>query len=319
MPRGDVRDSFLDGRVRTEVRRAWANIEANEVASTELLARKLGAEAEVFQSRAEAATVRLRTYEKEIVVLQKQLNRLRRRREAWHAKQHEDAVCHASRSLSDVARIRQGTQELAAQGREESKRLEEAGLAELRAFENQQPALDGATLAMIDSISKASRHAAALLEPGSELDLGTLRVYSATADWLVGAERGLRLVVEEGSFPSSRPADPAEVSAACAAIRASATQMSEGWASLLRGARGGREHAEREAELVEALHATRERNLVLQAEVDEKAIEADELRGDIDAEQQRTKAILSKQRWLVPRVAAAVEEGTWLDRATFPQ
>eukprot|EP00929_Paragymnodinium_shiwhaense_P021146 TRINITY_DN13867_c0_g1_i2.p1 TRINITY_DN13867_c0_g1~~TRINITY_DN13867_c0_g1_i2.p1 ORF type:complete len:264 (+),score=20.90 TRINITY_DN13867_c0_g1_i2:257-1048(+) len=93
----------------------------------------------------------------------------------------------------------------------------------------------------------------------------------------------------------------------CEAVRGAATLVALHWSDVVLKAGESESLADDERGLIEELHVVRERCSTYEEELGRVTEQIEHLKEDIDHENQCTKRALDEQRWLVPRVAAAVD------------
>lgn len=312
-------------RLRNEVRGAWDGVEAGREAAEEdlLEAAEIEADARRWREHVELYLARANAEEARVAELRARRGEILQKRDDWCAEIQEEAIAQAAKSAADVAQVRLSAQQVAVQCRAARRRVSEELNAERQQVERRAAALDAVAQRGVEAISRSIQRAAALLRPRGDL-VDSQNAISSTVTWLAAVDAAIRLAASARSHspgevldsPSgaSLPRWPGEsLPDACEAVRGTAARVVEEWKALLRDAQVGAAHISREKEFVEALHGVRERTGALDEQAAEKRNEIAELHEAIDFENRRVQELLNEQRWLVPRVASAVEDMDFAD------
>lgn len=182
---------------------------------------------------------------------------------------------------------------------------EERLAAEERARRTQAGSCDAAT-----AVGRSLRLASDLLRPKGDM-METQSSLRSTLDLLRLLADNLRLVSEETTLDGSGLRLMPGVSDAEQVrqeLRNCAMRVADDWKLIAEEARRGRGHRDQARVIVEELHACRERSTKLEEELKRHQHEVSELQQSIDFERRESRAVLSDQRWFVPRVESALRD-----------
>eukprot|EP00928_Gymnodinium_smaydae_P097937 TRINITY_DN8990_c0_g1_i1.p1 TRINITY_DN8990_c0_g1~~TRINITY_DN8990_c0_g1_i1.p1 ORF type:complete len:465 (-),score=104.16 TRINITY_DN8990_c0_g1_i1:83-1477(-) len=268
------------------------------------------AEARCWDTEAGEAFDMLSALDRELEHLRGQRLLAARSRESRLASHHEERVAQSRAATDALAELRAETKEAAANSRAEARRLENEVLAEQRAATEYDEEVALVARSAAEAIGKSARRAAALLRPRGDL-LHTRGAIDSTVEWLVAVDAALQAIPDGdrggGDVLTSLAQGSMAFTDTCEAVKASASVMAVHWRKLAQGVGTSSTALERERSLIEDLHRAREESHALEEELDLRRAQIDDLRADVAFEDGQTQATLKEQRWLVPRVASAVE------------
>lgn len=172
-----------------------------------------------------------------------------------------------------------------------------------------------------DMIRLSVRRASVVLQPRDDLVEARSAIENAVA-WLGAVDaalshcsRGGRVASLEMALCGAELSETDTLSCSVAelkerdqALHGATLRLSRSWAALVSGVQFRAEQTRREDELLHELRALHDRNAAFEAALEERRQETARLRSLIDIERRRAQEILEEQRWLVPTVAAAVQD-----------
>lgn len=263
--------------------------------------RETESEALRWKAETDAAVSEVKALEKELETLRQRQQSLRAKAEARREQFGAEVLKQAAQLTADVTQVRLTMHEEIARSRVERRRLQEQLLSQQKAEQQTAELLRSATTPMRRSIERAI----AVLRTGLPLTKGAPSV-SSTIDWLLALDEAI------SRLPRGEVSTQEDALRSCAAI------MLQHWVRLSRSQRANTEQLAEEEELVKELHSTRGHSATLTKELKRLQRDVDVLQETLDLEELRSKIILDEQRWLVPRVAAVVQEADQADQLPPP-
>lgn len=243
-------------------------------------------------------------------------------KEATKKRLHQEALAQAAEAATAVTKVRLQLQDALQRAREERRHLREqlAGTKSSAALRSEEAAARTArsrqevakaqaevlrvSTGAVDGLLRAIRRAeGSLLEVPAECH----EAVNGTAGWLGAVAAAVEALrpTPEGAFGAKQVPDLRHL---CEAIRGHGEITAQQWRRLASAAKNAQETRATEEAFTRRLHSLRGRRCELDGHLAEVHQELADLKASIDLEKFRSATLMEEQSWLIPAVAAAVEE-----------